>query len=124
MNIYCCGCEKDTHALLVAGMHEYPHRQDLFKLPFWQCPKCGNFVGCHHKTKTPTKPLGCIATSEIKKARMEVHSILDPIWKNGKVARARLYKLISDELGYQFHTSETRSVDECKQVIKILEHLK
>lgn len=62
MKIYCTGCGKDVQARLTDGAERYPHRPDLYELPFWKCDTCGNYVGCHHKTRAPTKPLGCIAT--------------------------------------------------------------
>ena len=64
--IYCCGCGKKVSPRLTSGKEVYPHRSDLIKLPFWKCDKCGNFVGCHHKTKNRTATLGVIATKEIK----------------------------------------------------------
>lgn len=77
--IYCCGCEKKVPARLTDGAEIYPHRHDLSGLPFWKCDTCGNFVGCHHKTKNRTRPLGCIPTPEIKEARKRIHSLLDPL---------------------------------------------
>ena len=58
MNIYCTGCEKNVNARLTDGKERYPHRQDLYELPFWVCDNCGGYVGCHHKTNQRTKPLG------------------------------------------------------------------
>ena len=55
--LYCCGCDTGTEARLTNGAEIYPHRPDLHELPFWKCDKCGNFVGCHHKTKDRTRPM-------------------------------------------------------------------
>lgn len=60
--IFCCCCENDVHARLTDGREIYPHRHDLYSLPFWRCDGCGNHVGCHHKTKDRTRPLGVIPT--------------------------------------------------------------
>ena len=65
-SIFCCGCQSDVQARLTDGAEIYAHRRDLASLPFWKCDACGNFVGCHHKTKHRTRPLGCIPTKEIK----------------------------------------------------------
>ena len=119
MKIYCCQCEKEVDARLTSGAEIYPHRNDLSSLPFWKC-KCGNFVGCHHKTPQRTRPLGCIPTPEIRNARKHIHAILDPIWKNGKMKRGSLYAEISDRIGYQFHTSEIRSIEEARNVYRII----
>lgn len=89
MKIHCCECGNDVDARLTDGREIYPHRLDLFSLPFWKCDKCKNFVGCHHKTKYRTKPLGCIPTPEIKNARKQIHSLLDPLSSGLNPARRR-----------------------------------
>lgn len=121
MRIYCCGCDDMTDARLTDGFEIYPHRSDLGTLPFWKCDDCGNFVGCHHKTNEPTKPLGCIPTPEIKKARQQIHAILDPLWKSGQYKRQFLYKRISDEIGKRYHTAEIRSIEEAEEIRAIVE---
>lgn len=118
--IFCCGCEKEVDARLTDGSEIYPHRGDLATLPFWKCDECGNYVGCCYKTNTPTKPLGNIPTPEMRNARKHIHAILDPIWKSGKVQRGTLYGMISDKLGYQYHTAELRTIDEARRVWKII----
>ena len=82
--IYCCGCGCDVQARLTNGKEIYPHRMDLDEVPFWKCDKCGNYVGCHHKTKQRTSPTGCIPTSEIRALRVQIHNIIDPLWKSVK----------------------------------------
>jgi len=116
MEIYCCGCGKKVDARLTDGAEIYPHRLDLYSLPFWKCDGCGNHVGCHHKRKNKITPLGCIPTPEIKNARMEIHEILDPIWKSGRVDRKTLYAAISEHLGWTYHTAQIRSIDEARKV--------
>lgn len=119
--IFCTGCNEDVGARLTNGAEIYPHRQDLAHLPFWKCDACGNFVGCHHKTKQPTTPLGCIPTPEVKKARSQIHRILDPIWKSGKMKRREVYDRIARDLRIDtYHTGEIRSVDAARQVYGIV----
>lgn len=123
-DIYCCGCGQDVAARLTDGREIYPHRRDLFRLPFWKCDACGNFVGCHHKTDTPTKPLGCIPTKEIKNARQHIHRILDPIWKAKLMNRSKLYREIADRLGIdEYHTAEIRSVEDARRVYGIVKEI-
>lgn len=114
MTIYCCGCSADVEARLTDGREIYPHRPDLYELLFWRCDACGNFVGCHNKTKDRTRPLGCIPTPELKDARKKLHGLIDPIWKGGKMSRRDLYKAISRELGYEYHTAETRTLEQAR----------
>jgi len=120
MEIYCCGCGEKVDARLTDGAEIYPHRSDLYNLPFWKCDRCGNYVGCHHKTRDNTRPLGCIPTPEIKNARREIHKILDPIWKSGRVNRKTLYAAISEHIGWTYHTAKIRNIDEERRIYKFV----
>lgn len=122
--IFCCQCGKDVSAKLTNGSECYKHRQDLHELPFWKCDTCGNFVGCHHKSNTPTKPLGCIPSKVIKEERKKIHAIIDPIWKNGMTSRSEIYKLLSKKLQREYHTADLRTQEECKMVLDFLETFK
>lgn len=123
--IYCTGCQGDVNARLTSGVEIYPHRTDLAALPFWRCDECKNFVGCHHKTSTPTRPLGCIPTPEIKRARSEIHRVLDPIWKRGKMKRGKLYCKIADKLGWEsYHTADLRSIEDAREVYKVIVNIR
>lgn len=120
MKIYCCGCKKEVEALLTCGVEIYPHRPDLAKLPFWKCECCGNYVGCHHKTKNPTKPLGCIPDFEMKKARQHIHKIIDPLWQNHPEkfrARGWIYRWLAVKtFKDQYHTAEIRTIEEAREI--------
>lgn len=114
--IYCCGCSENVVAERVNGLDVYPHRKDLKSLVFYKCNACNNFVGTH---KQGGKPLGVIATDAIKKERMKIHSVLDPLWREGLIKRKDLYKRLSEALGFQYHTASLTSVDECKKVLNL-----
>lgn len=124
MILYCCGCVKDVEARLTNGNEIYRHRNDLRKLPFWICDTCKNFVGCHYKTNNPTQPLGSIATKELKNARKYIHAILDPIWQSKKISRKKLYARISEKVGYKYHTAEIRTLDQAREIYKIIRDFK
>jgi hypothetical protein len=121
MMIFCCGCQNEIDARLTDGTEIYPHRPDLFSLPFWKCDGCGNHVGCHHKTGNRTKPLGNIPTKELRNARQHIHKILDPIWKNGDMRRGQLYAQVARAIGYkQYHTAEIKTVEEARRIYEIV----
>lgn len=124
MKIFCTGCEKEVEARLTDGKEMYPHRSDLYELPFWKCDSCGAFVGTHHKTSERTKPLGYLATPALKKWRMAIHSTLDPLWKEGKIKRGQAYAYISHRLGKVYHSAEIRSAEEGRQVYEIVKTLR
>lgn len=117
MQIFCCTCDKDVEARLTDGKEIYPHRSDLASLPFWIC-SCGSFVGCHHKTKERTKPLGVIPSETIKQYRKEIHAILDPLWRSKRYSRSQLYAELTEVLGRQYHTAELRTKEECQLILR------
>ena len=120
-NLYCCGCTEMVNPRLTIGTEIYPHRPDLADLPFWKCDTCGNYVGCHHKTKDRTKPLGCIPTKEITAARKRIHALLDHIWQEGRMPRGKVYALLSKQIGYPYHTGELRSLDDARIVYRAVQ---
>ena len=111
-------------ARLTEGKEVYPHRANLHALPFWKCDKCGNYVGCHHKSQDRTRPLGCIPNAEMKNARKYIHALLDPLWKNGLINRQKLYNRVSKQLGKEYHTAELKSIEEAREVYRILLRIK
>lgn len=123
MNIYCTGCQKDVDARLTDGKERYPHRPDLYELPFWKCDTCGGYVGCHHKTNNRTAPLGYIATPAILEARKKIHALLDPLWKSGKIKRGQAYAYVSKRLGKTYHNGEIRTIEEARNIYKIVGQL-
>lgn len=123
MDIYCCECQNDVQARLTNGAEIYPHRSDLAELPFWKCDTCGNYVGTHHKTTNHTAPLGVIPTPEIRKARYHIHKLLDKLWGNGRMSRTTAYKLISERCGWNYHTAKIRSIEEAREIYRIVQSL-
>ncbi|HEY0842424.1 zinc-finger-containing protein [Methylotenera sp.] len=124
MRLFCCQCDIDVEARLTDGMETYPHREDLYDLPFWKCDACRNFVGCHHKTSEPNKPLGCIPSAEVKELRKQIHANLDPLWMDGKHSRKYIYARLTEVIGREYHTADIRNATEASLVIKKLNQLK
>lgn len=124
MNLYCCGCRADTQPELVTGAVVYPHRQDLAALPFWRCTACRNYVGCHHRTKDRTKPLGCIPTKALRAARQDLHALVDPLWRSKRMTRRKVYAAIETALGKPFHTADMRTLADVWKVVKIVKGLR
>lgn len=116
--IYCATCQSDVDARLTSGAEIYPHRPDLARLPFWRCDPCGNYVGCHHKTRNRTAPLGCIPTPEMREGRQAIHAKIDPLWRSGRLSRKEVYERMSQAVGWNFHTSKTRSMGEVSKALR------
>ena len=114
MEIYCCSCRDTVQADAVLGDRVYPHRKDLHKLMFYQCGACNNFVGTHRNSM---RPLGVIATPAIKQRRQQIHRVLDPLWQHGPYTRNKVYSILSDRLGKEYHTANIRSLAEADQIL-------
>ena len=121
--LFCAGCSKDIQARLTDGREVYPHRPDLYARPYWVCDKCLNYVGTHHKTKKPTEPLGIIPTPQLRRARQHIHALLDPLWQQHGVERKWLYKWLSDDLGWKYHTAKIRDIDEARYIWRLVAEL-
>lgn len=114
--IYCCGCEKKVSTVKKDGSFVYPHRPDLKFKTFFVCDNCGCFVGENTRSG---KPLGVIPTKEISSMRQTIHGLIDPLWKDGKISRSKLYNLISEKIGCEYHTANLKTLDECREIISI-----
>lgn len=117
-SMYCCKCDKYVEVRLTTGKEIYPHRKDLYNLKVYIHDRCGEYVGVHKGT---IKPLGCIPTNEIRLARIAIHKLIDPIWQSRSMPRSKVYKDISNIIGYKFHTANTKSLEECNNVILVIE---
>lgn len=118
IELYCCQCGCDVQARLTNGKEIYPHRPDLYQLPFWRCDSCKCHVGCHHKTDNPTRPLGCIPTGAIVNMRKRIHAVIDPLWKPDVRTRRVIYSKLSAVLGRRYHTADLRTMEECRLILE------
>lgn len=119
--IECVECGGKIKSRLTDGNEIYPHRSDLKSKKFWKCDHCGNYVGCH--PNSDNNPLGFIPSTEIRKARREIHAILDPLWRSKKISRGKAYKYISNRIGYQYHNGELKNIKEARRAYKIVAEL-
>jgi len=105
-------------AKLITGDKLYPHRRDLYHKFFYQCAPCKAYVGCHPDS---TKPLGRLATAELRKAKQEAHVAFDSIWRHGDLPRWEAYKWLAKELNIPADTCHIGQFDtsQCRRVIEI-----
>lgn len=115
--IFCVTCNRNVKAMLVTGKEIYPYRKDLWSSSYYRCPNCNNYVGVHKHT---FKPLGCIPSKDLRKKRMQVHSVMDKLWKNKLISRDKLYSRLNKELGYNYHNGTTTSVEECDRALEVV----
>jgi len=119
--VFCCNCNCEVNTNLITGKIVYPHRKDLYKLKFLQCPTCNHFVGTH---KGSNIPLGSIPTPKLKAQRSNIHSIMDPLWRNKLISRTALYNYLTSVLGRTYHTAELRNDAEVNKILYAVNYLK
>lgn len=78
------------------------------------CRPCNASVGCH----PDGKPLGTLASPELKKLRIKCHAKFDALWKPSEVSRKDAYRWLKHMTGIE-HFGETNE-DECKMALEIL----
>lgn len=115
--VFCVLEQKHVEAYKTNGKEIYPHRPDLYSKVFWKCPNCGGYVGVHNDGTE--RPLGCIPTPELRKARMKIHAVIDPLWKEKKIKRKHVYARLTKAIGYQYHSAEIKSVEEADKIYQI-----
>lgn len=81
---------------LVTGFDIYPHRQDLWDLPFWRCAGCYAYSGCHKGT---THAKARVANKTTRDLRREAHAFIDPIWQGGYRTRKWVYEQLRQVTG-------------------------
>ena len=80
----------------------------------YYCKPCGTYVGCHNNTRNP---LGTMADRETMNWRMKTHSLIDPLWKSGKISRGKVYKKLQDIIGGDVHVGSS-DIERCKKIIE------
>jgi len=93
---------------------------------FWVCWPCDAYVGTH-KPNTRynfdgTEPLGRLANQQLRRERIRVHSMLDPLWKDGSWGRQQSYDWLANRLGIpidQCHIGEF-DLEICKKAVGVL----
>lgn len=116
-------------AKFVTGEAIYPHRKDLFYKRFYECKPCDAYVGCHDAVDSDGKnglgdgtiALGRLANKELRQAKMAVHAVFDPLWKNGSMARKHAYNLLATKLKIKKEDCHVGmfDVETCRKVIEI-----
>lgn len=103
--------------------------------PVWICWTDDAWVGCHASSNLPK---GSLANLPLRRARMNVHDIFDPIWLNAReaypgvsgglgrlrgIARTRAYQWLAEQLGIPARDCHIGMFDlvTCRRAIEVLE---
>ena len=89
--------------------------------PMWACDPCDARVGCHKGTLTP---LGNLADSETRKARIAAHAAFDPFWRSAEhrgAARRQAYARLGQAMMLPKRDCHISKMDagQAKQVVRI-----
>lgn len=122
MKVICDYCNKE--ARFVGGKIVYPHRSDLFKKRFWFCEPCAAWVGCHERNVKEGyighEPLGRLANSELRLARINAHGHFDKLWKAKIFTRGKAYEKLAKYLKIPVEECHIGmfDIDKCLAVLK------
>lgn len=86
------------------------------------CINCGASVGVHGDCPPSHKPLGLLATPQMKHLKMSCHNLFDRVWKRHLKSRGECYRILAKKMGIpvkQCHFGWFNETD-LKRAIKIL----
>lgn len=86
----------------------------------WACFDCNAWVGCHKNSKDHA-PLGRLANKELRRAKMEAHRALDPLWKSGGMRRKDAYQLVAEQMSIPAREMHIGMLDvnQCRRVVEV-----
>jgi hypothetical protein len=77
------------------------------------------YVGCHNETD---KPLGTMASQQLRHWRIKAHAAIDPIWQERRMIRGEVYEWLSDRMDKVVHIGEADTAM-CRQIILLAQEL-
>lgn len=86
---------------------------------FWLCAPCDAYVGTHRNSKRAA-PFGTLANKELRTMRRRVHSLLDPLWRSGEMARPEAYAWLATRLGLDVKRTHVGMFREPECMVAIL----
>ncbi len=106
--------------------------------PLWICVPCQAWCGVHKGTR---EPLGRLADATLRRAKMSVHSVFDPLWKDVmsayqdagvplnvllRIGRTRAYQWLAHHLHIPFDDCHVGMFDvpTCQRAVEVIDRLK
>lgn len=105
----CAECTQP--AIVLGGLHVYPHRPDLHGKWYWKCRICDAFCGCHPGTQ---KALGTPAGRHTRYARHKAHEAFDPLWQKGRMGRVEAYGWLAKAMGLRHELCHIGMMDKAQ----------
>lgn len=87
----CLYCNNEVVLVSNADIYGKSHGNGMA----YSCTHCDARVGVHPDLKTP---LGRLANKELRESKKRVHSLFDPLWRNGSMSRTEAYAYLANKL--------------------------
>ena len=125
ITLYCMKCEKNVETLVQNGEVIYPHRSDLADHVFLQCPHCGNYVSAdafrpqdtiNKWKKRHNKKV--IPTAEFRTYRHNIHTLIDPCWRENIMKRGEIYRRLSKATGVNYHNGSLHDLQVLRKALR------
>lgn len=111
----CPFCDKE--ALFVPNEQVYRGKRYGESYMMYVCFPCDARVGVHHND--PARPLGTMATKELRDWRRKAHGHIDLLWRSGEMKRKHVYAALARLLGLKaIHIGES-DIETCRRILDI-----
>lgn len=93
------------------------------------CHACQAYVGTHQPNAkfghAGDEPLGTLAKKSLRQKRQQVHRVMDPIWRELRWNRQKLYDWLAARMGISAEECHVGmfDMDACERALALLEQL-
>lgn len=96
------------------------HKEDML---VWNCSPCNAYTSVHKHSTKKYRPMGVLATANLRSLRYRAHRYLDKLWEGRDIkARQKAYKVVQDLFNMtekEAHISNLTE-EQCIQLISFL----
>ena len=88
----------------------------------YACLPCDAYVGARLTGNGAYRSLGRLAQAKLRNLKRQVHSLFDPIWKEGRMSRDKAYLQLAKKMNIQREFCHVGMFDEtqCEQALQII----
>ncbi len=118
LTVQCPYCKNDM--VLVNASFVFPAGKGGY---MWVCslyPYCDTYVSAHRGTDVP---VGTPANTKLRRLRILLHRVFDPIWETGKMTRDSAYNWLSSTMGISIKDCHIGMFNE-EQCTRAIEQIK
>ncbi len=115
MNPICPYCGKSS--VLTDSVHIYGKSLGLI----YDCRPCDAYVHVHRNSPT-NRPLGTLASSELRVLRVKAHLAFDRIWRRGATTREQAVSWLCAAMGKPRHLAHIHKLneEECRKLLQLI----